>query len=97
MDVELTEKLVAAIKDGKYDTIICNYANPDMVGHTGNYEATIKAVRRQYAALNRSEPVIANVSPDQDAQAQTVLTASGVYDIDGDGRTGEEEEDSETE
>ncbi|STU87644.1 phosphoglyceromutase [Klebsiella pneumoniae] len=32
---ELTEKLVAAIKGGKYDTIICNYPNGDMVGHTG--------------------------------------------------------------
>ncbi len=41
---ELTEKLVAAIKSGKYDSIICNYPNPDMVGHTGVYEAAEKAV-----------------------------------------------------
>jgi len=40
----LTEKLVAAIESDRYDVIICNYANPDMVGHTGNYEATIKAI-----------------------------------------------------
>lgn len=41
---ELTEKLVAAIKSGKYDTIICNYPNGDMVGHTGVMEAAVKAV-----------------------------------------------------
>lgn len=40
----LTEKLVAAIKSGKYDTIICNYPNGDMVGHTGVMEAAVKAV-----------------------------------------------------
>ena len=41
---ELTEKLVAAIESGKYDTIICNYPNGDMVGHTGVMEAAVKAV-----------------------------------------------------
>ena len=41
---ELTEKLVGAITGGKYDTIICNYPNGDMVGHTGVMEAAIKAV-----------------------------------------------------
>ncbi|WP_455376199.1 2,3-bisphosphoglycerate-independent phosphoglycerate mutase [Kaarinaea lacus] len=41
---ELTSKLVNAIVEEKYDAIICNYANPDMVGHTGNYDATIKAI-----------------------------------------------------
>ena len=41
---ELTEKLVEAINSGKYDVIICNYANGDMVGHTGNFAAAVKAV-----------------------------------------------------
>ena len=41
---EVTEKLVAEIRSGKHDLIICNYANCDMVGHTGVYEAAIKAV-----------------------------------------------------
>jgi len=41
---EMTEKLCAAIASQTYDTIICNYANPDMVGHTGHYEATVKAI-----------------------------------------------------
>jgi len=40
----LTEKLVAAIESDKYDLIVCNFANPDMVGHTGNYAATVKAI-----------------------------------------------------
>ena len=41
---EVTEKVIEAIKEEKYDCIILNYANPDMVGHTGNLEAAIKAV-----------------------------------------------------
>ncbi|MCW8879449.1 MAG: 2,3-bisphosphoglycerate-independent phosphoglycerate mutase [Kangiellaceae bacterium] len=40
----LTEKFVAAIESEKYDFIICNFANPDMVGHTGNFDATVKAI-----------------------------------------------------
>jgi 2,3-bisphosphoglycerate-independent phosphoglycerate mutase len=40
---ELTEKLVAAIKSGEFDTIICNYPNGDMVGHTGVYGAAVQA------------------------------------------------------
>jgi 2,3-bisphosphoglycerate-independent phosphoglycerate mutase len=41
---ELTAKAVAAIGSGKYDLIVLNYANPDMVGHTGSLPAAIKAV-----------------------------------------------------
>lgn len=41
---ELTRKLVEAIESGVYDVIICNVANPDMVGHTGSMEAALKAV-----------------------------------------------------
>jgi 2,3-bisphosphoglycerate-independent phosphoglycerate mutase len=41
---ELAEKAVAAIATGKYDLIVLNFANPDMVGHTGNLKAAIKAV-----------------------------------------------------
>ncbi|MBV1884425.1 MAG: 2,3-bisphosphoglycerate-independent phosphoglycerate mutase [Pseudomonadales bacterium] len=40
---ELTQKLTAAIRSGQYDTIICNYANGDMVGHTGVFDAAVKA------------------------------------------------------
>ena len=41
---EVTDKLLDAINSKEYDCIILNYANPDMVGHTGNLEASIKAV-----------------------------------------------------
>jgi 2,3-bisphosphoglycerate-independent phosphoglycerate mutase len=40
----LTDKAVAAIDSGKYDLIVLNYANPDMVGHTGMLPAAIKAL-----------------------------------------------------
>ena len=41
---EVTDKVLEAIKSEKYNTIILNYANPDMVGHTGNLQATIDAI-----------------------------------------------------
>ena len=41
---EVTEKLVPAIQSGKYDMIILNFANCDMVGHTGIFDAAVKAV-----------------------------------------------------
>jgi 2,3-bisphosphoglycerate-independent phosphoglycerate mutase len=41
---EVTDKLVEAIKSKKYDAIIINYANSDMVGHTGVMEAAVKAI-----------------------------------------------------
>jgi 2,3-bisphosphoglycerate-independent phosphoglycerate mutase len=41
---EVTDKLVSAIESGKYDAVVCNYANGDMVGHTGNLAAAVKAV-----------------------------------------------------
>jgi len=41
---EVTDKLVAAIQGGQYDAIICNYANADMVGHTGDMAAARRAI-----------------------------------------------------
>jgi 2,3-bisphosphoglycerate-independent phosphoglycerate mutase len=41
---ELTEKVEAALDEDKYDVVVLNYANPDMVGHTGDFEAAKKAV-----------------------------------------------------
>ena len=41
---EVTSKVVEAVKKDQYDVIILNYANPDMVGHTGNLDAAIKAI-----------------------------------------------------
>ena len=40
---EVTNKLIAAIESGKFDAVICNYANGDMVGHTGVFDAAVKA------------------------------------------------------
>lgn len=48
---EVTEKLVKAIDSGQYDLIVCNYANGDMVGHTGKMDAAIKAVEALDDAL----------------------------------------------
>jgi len=41
---EVCDKVVEAIKSEKYDSIILNFANPDMVGHTGSIEAAVKAL-----------------------------------------------------
>ena len=40
----VTEQLVDAIRSGQYDAIVCNYANGDMVGHSGNFNAAVQAV-----------------------------------------------------
>ncbi len=51
--VLVTDKLVAAIDSGKYDAIVCNFANADMVGHTGNLEAAIRAIEALDACIGR--------------------------------------------
>jgi 2,3-bisphosphoglycerate-independent phosphoglycerate mutase len=51
---ELTDKLVEAIELRKYDAIICNYANCDMVGHTGMLDAAVKAVEAVDTCLGRA-------------------------------------------
>lgn len=56
--VEITDKLVEAIETDKYDVIIVNYANGDMVGHTGIWEAAIKAVETVDACLARLENAV---------------------------------------
>nr|MCH9742723.1 2,3-bisphosphoglycerate-independent phosphoglycerate mutase [Pseudomonadota bacterium] len=50
---EVADKLVEAILSGKYDTFICNFANPDMVGHSGVLPACIQAVEAVDTALGR--------------------------------------------
>ncbi|MEL0640179.1 2,3-bisphosphoglycerate-independent phosphoglycerate mutase [Pseudoalteromonas aliena] len=49
----LTDKLVEAIKSGKYDAIICNYPNGDMVGHSGVFEAAVKACEAVDSCIGR--------------------------------------------
>ncbi len=50
---EVTDRLVEAIGSGKYDVIVCNYANPDMVGHTGNFPAAVRAIEAIDESLGR--------------------------------------------
>lgn len=66
---ELTDKLVAAITSGTYDLIVCNYANGDMVGHTGVYEAAVKAVEALDECLGRVETAL------HQAGGQALITA----------------------
>ncbi|HEY6131039.1 MAG TPA: 2,3-bisphosphoglycerate-independent phosphoglycerate mutase, partial [Halioglobus sp.] len=66
---ELTDKLVEAITSGKYDLIVCNYANGDMVGHTGVFDAAVKAVEVLDVCLGRVERAL------QQAGGQALITA----------------------
>lgn len=50
---EVTDALTDAIRSRNYDLIVCNYANGDMVGHTGNFDAAVKAVECVDACLAR--------------------------------------------
>ncbi|HEV8679371.1 MAG TPA: 2,3-bisphosphoglycerate-independent phosphoglycerate mutase, partial [Stellaceae bacterium] len=50
---EVTDKVVAAIGSGRFDVVVLNYANTDMVGHTGRLDAAIKAVETVDACLGR--------------------------------------------
>ena len=58
---EVCDKLVEAIKSGKYDVIIINFANPDMVGHTGVEDAAIKAVEAVDECVGRAVDAIREV------------------------------------
>ena len=58
---EVTEKLVPAIKSGKYDMIILNFANCDMVGHTGVFEAAVKAVEAVDECVGKVTDAIAEM------------------------------------
>lgn len=55
---EVTQKLVAAIKAQKYDFIVTNFANGDMVGHTGNFNAAVTAVEALDTALGQVIPTM---------------------------------------
>lgn len=58
---ELTDKLVAAIESSEYDVIICNYPNGDMVGHTGNFDAAVKACEAVDSCIGRVVDALAKV------------------------------------
>jgi len=66
---EVTDNLVAAIKDRRFDLVICNFANPDMVGHTGIFAAALKAVETVDQCLGRIADAVT------DAGGYLVVTA----------------------
>ncbi len=66
---EVTDKLEEAIRSGDYDVIVCNYANGDMVGHTGKMDAAISAVGTLDACLARLAQTI------EETGGQMLITA----------------------
>lgn len=66
---ELTCAIIAAIQQNKYDVIICNYANADMVGHTGDFDATVKAIECLDQAMSTIWQALSRVN------GQLVITA----------------------
>lgn len=70
MSVEaITEQLLQAINERKYDVIICNFANPDMIGHTGDYQATLAAIHAIDNCLAKLLPAI------HTTDSQMIITA----------------------
>ncbi len=65
----LTQTLVDAIEQAQYDVIICNYANADMVGHSGNFDAAVKAIEALDKALQQISQTI------QRTQGALLITA----------------------
>ena len=57
----VTDELVAAIESGRYDFIVANYANPDMVGHTGVWDATVAALGAVDTAIGRVADAVARL------------------------------------
>ncbi|MDF1761904.1 MAG: 2,3-bisphosphoglycerate-independent phosphoglycerate mutase [Oleibacter sp.] len=79
---EVTDKLVDAIHNGGYDLIVCNYANGDMVGHTGVYEAAVKAAECIDECLRRVTDAILAVGGEclitaDHGNAEMMLDANG--------------------
>ena len=70
---EITDALVAAIEGGEYDLIVANYANADMVGHTGVWHATVQAVECLDACLGRIVEAIERVEGRDPAGPGAVL------------------------
>ncbi len=58
---EVTDKVVEAIRSGRFDVVVLNYANTDMVGHTGRFDAAVKAVETVDACVapSSSPPITA--------------------------------------
>ena len=54
----VADALIASVSERKHDVVICNFANPDMVGHTGSLDAAIKAIQTVDGCLKRVIPAI---------------------------------------
>jgi 2,3-bisphosphoglycerate-independent phosphoglycerate mutase len=61
---EVTDRLVEAIRSGRFDSFVLNYANPDMVGHTGVLQAAIRAVEAVDAGLGKVVEAFREAEPD---------------------------------
>ena len=59
---EVCEKLCGAIRSGRYDVVICNFANPDMVGHTGVEAAAVKAVETVDECVGKAVEAVKDVN-----------------------------------
>ena len=70
----VTDALVDGIESGEYDVVVANYANPDMVGHTGDWDATILAVEAVDAGLGRIVAAL-GLTGDPRSDALLVVTA----------------------
>jgi 2,3-bisphosphoglycerate-independent phosphoglycerate mutase len=86
----VTDELVAAIESGRYDFIVANYANPDMVGHTGVWDATLRALATVDACLGRVADAVERVEAGDPAGPGAVLlvtadhgNADELRDVDG--------------
>ena len=82
--VEIADKLIELLREKHYDFARINFPNPDMVGHTGNYDATVQAIEAVDAALARILPVINEV------QGMAIITgdhgnAEEMYELNDDG------------
>lgn len=66
---EVTDRLVEAIRSRRFDLIVCNFANGDMVGHTGKFDAAVKAVETIDQCLTRVLAAMAEV------EGETLITA----------------------
>ena len=55
---EVTDRVVEAVRSGRFDVIVLNYANTDMVGHTGRLDPAVKAVETVDACLGRLSEAI---------------------------------------
>jgi len=79
---EITKETIKAIKKN-YDAIIVNFSNPDMIGHTGNYEATVKALEfvdkclKKILAVANKKEYFALITADH-GNAESMLTADGL-------------------